>query len=437
MCGIIGAILKKDFKNKNIIPKTIELLSKLQHRGQDSAGICFIQNNEFKLIKKLGLIKNALDNICDSSNIAIAHTRYKTLGDDSINCAQPFLYKDIALVHNGTVFNSEKYRKILQDNGFKFESNSDSEVILKWLYYKVKNWELKEISNVLDEAFNKSAYSIIILLKDKIMAFKDKNSYRPLTFFETQEAYFLSSEDININSVKKFELPAYCGIEIDADNYKLVLNKTDKTSFCVFEAVYFANPKHKVFNYEVKNIRIKLGEILAQNDLIKADYVVPVMNSGFFGAVGYSKKRNIPLKTLIKNKQNLRTFIEKEQNRDSLIENKYLINEKEIKDKKIILVDDSIVRGNTSRKLVELFKKAQAKEIHLRLTSPMIINSCYYGVDIPDKNELLAYNLNSLDNIKEELGVDSIKFISNYEFEKVFSTDKWCHKCFIATNNQE
>jgi len=433
MCGIVGVISKNE--SKNIIPETIKCLKKLQHRGQDSAGICFVEKNKLKLIKNNGLINDVLKGINNSSNIAIAHTRYKTAGDDSSSCAQPFLFKDVALVHNGTV-DTTKQKEILLKNGFKFDSNSDSEVILKWLFYKVKNWTLEEVLNVLEESFAKSAYNIIILTKDKIMAFKDKNSYRPLTFFETKEAYYLSSEDINYDSKNKFELSPSSAIEITFKNYRIIKNKTKQTNQCVFEAVYFASSKHKVFNLDVKKTRILLGQILADYDSIQADYVVPIMNSGFFGAVGYSKKRNIPLKILIKNKANLRTFIEKKDTRKLLLEEKYSISP-EVKGKRIILVDDSIVRGVTSRYLINLLKNLGTKEIHLRLTSPMIINTCHWGVDIPDKNELLAYNFKTEDNIKEELGVDSVKFISNSDFEKVFNPKSWCHKCFIAIKNQE
>lgn len=432
MCGIVGAISKN---NKNIIPETINLLLKLQHRGQDSAGICFVEDNKLKLIKNNGLIKEALSNIDSFSNSAIAHTRYKTSGDNSANCAQPFIYNDFALVHNGTV-DVIKQRKILLEKGFNFESNTDSEVILKWLLYKSKNHSLEEFFNILKEDFSECAYCIILLTKDKVMTFKDKNSYRPLTFFETKEGYYLTSEEVNFNSINKFELPPSSALEITKEGYRILKDEVKKLNQCVFEAVYFASSKHKVFNLDVKNIRIKLGELLAEFDSIKADYVVPVMNSGFYGAVGYSKKKNIPLKTLIKNNQKLRTFIEKPSTRELLIDEKYLISSK-VENKRIILVDDSIVRGTTSRHLIKLLKEKGAKEIHLRLTSPMIINSCYWGVDIPDKEELLAYNFKSVDNIKEKLGVDSIKFIPNLEFEKLFNTDKWCHKCFIATKIQE
>ena len=195
--------------------------------------------------------------------------------------------------------------------------------------------------------------------------------------------------------------------------------------------VYFSNSKSNVFNINAKNERIKLGKLLAKNDFIKADYIVPIMNSGYWGAVGYSIESKIELKLLIKNRKNiLRTFIENKEKREELSRKKYIIDEK-IKDKKIILVDDSIVRGITSKNIIELIKQKKPKEIHLRLTSPMIINSCFWGVDIPNKNELLAYNLKSADNIRQELGVDSVGFISNSDFEKIFDKNIWCHKCFL------
>ncbi len=434
MCGIVGYISKN---NTDVVKKTIASLIKLQHRGQDGAGICFLKNGELEVNKGGGYIKEVLSDFNFKSSTAIAHTRYSTVGDIKKENLQPILYKNTALCHNGTIYNIDYFREILLKNGFSFDGNSDSEVVLKWLFYKLKKeanlWQKDEINEILSTDFKNSAYSILIMTKDKIFAFKDINSYRPLVFIETKEDYIVSSEDCILDKpyIKKFELSAKSALEISKEGYELIDEKPQKTQQCVFEAVYFSNPKSNIFNINAKNERIKLGRLLAKNDSIKADFIVPIMNSGYWGAVGYSLESGIELELLIKNQKNiLRTFIENREKRERLSKEKYIIDDR-IKDKKIILVDDSIVRGITSKNIIELLKQKKPKEIHLRLTSPMIINSCFWGVDIPNKNELLAYNLKSADNIKKELGIDSVRFISNSDFEKIFDKNIWCHKCFL------
>ncbi len=434
MCGIVGYISKN---NNDVIKKTLAALLKLQHRGQDGAGICFLENSKLKVVKNNGYIKEALSFINFKSPIAIAHTRYSTMGDLKKENLQPILYKNVALCHNGTIYNINYFREILLKNSFSFEGNSDSEVVLKWLFYKLKKepdlWQKDEINEILSTDFKNSAYSILILINDKIFAFKDINSYRPLVFIETGEDYIIASEDCVLDKpyIKKFELSAKSALEISPDGYKLANEQSKKTQQCVFEAVYFSNPKSNIFNINAKNERIKLGRLLAKNDFIKADFIVPIMNSGYWGAVGYSLESKIELKLLIKNRKNiLRTFIENREKREKLSKEKYIIDDR-IEGKKIILVDDSIVRGTTSKNIIKLIKQKNPKEIHLRLTSPMIINSCFWGVDIPNKNELLAYNLKTIDNIKKELEIESIGFISNSDFEKIFDKNIWCHKCFL------
>ena len=203
---------------------------------------------------------------------------------------------------------------------------------------------------------------------------------------------------------------------------------------CVFEVVYFADKKSRVFEVDVKNARIKLGSLLAREDDVEADIVIPVMNSGFWGAFGYAMERNIKLSFAIKNNKNiLRTFIEKEPKRNLALNEKYSIIQSKVKGKNVVVVDDSVVRGNTIKKISSLLRKNGAKQIHFRLFSPPIINSCFWGVDIPKKEELLAYNFKSKDNktIAKELNVDSIKFISRESFCDMFRENQWCHNCFI------
>ncbi len=438
-CGIVAYFSKN--KDKNAVNEAINALIKLQHRGQDSCGVSYVENDIVKKKIALGLIRDNFLNLKIKSNIIIAHTRYATCGKVDITNAQPYLYNNVALCFNGTIYNVLKYKKILKENNFIFETDSDAEIILKWLFLKLKKdpskWSLEEMRYILSNDFKMSAFSLLVLLKDKIFAFKDFFSFRPLIFIETKDNYILLSEDCAYfgDYIAKFELKAAQGVEINKNGYILSdYNKTNCQKQCVFEVVYFANKKSTVFDVDVKKTRIKLGRLLAKDDDISADIVIPVMNSGLWGAFGYSKEKNIELSFAIKNNKNiLRTFIEKEPKRNIALDEKYSIIKNKVEGKEVVVVDDSIVRGNTVKKITSLLKENGVKKVHFRLFSPSIINCCFWGVDIPKKDELLAYKFKSKDNkeMAKELGVDSIKFISRDLFCKVFNENEWCHNCFI------
>ena len=442
-CGVIACIKKKKSNiNFNAFKEAIKALKLLQHRGQDACGISFVKKDKIETFKASGLVKDNLSNLENSSDIVIAHTRYATTGSLSPKNAQPYYFKNAALCFNGTISNSDFYASVLLKEGFNLETTSDAEILLKWIFYKTKkkaeDFDFKEINEILNKDFSSKAFSLLILLKDRVFAFKDPSSFRPLALIETKDAYFLSSEDCAIKDeiLKKEELKAASGVEITPNGIKKKEKKENnaisKTKQCVFEVIYFADKNSNVFNTNVKEKRIELGKFLAKKDKrLKADYVVPVMNSGFWGAFGYSKESGIELKFLIKNKRNLRTFIEKKEKRNKSIEEKYEIRKEDIKGKSIIVVDDSIVRGTSAKKIVSLLKSNGAKEIHFRLTSPKIVNSCFWGVDIPDKNELLAYKFNSSDNsdIINLLKIDSIGFIPLEDFKEMFKENIWCHNC--------
>ena len=436
-CGIAAVFAKN--KKENIIDKLIFLISALQHRGQDSCGIAYIEDNKIKNKTALGLIKDNFLNFNKKSYAAIAHTRYATVGSVDIKNAQPYYFSNVALCFNGTIFDGLKYKNILQNAGYNFDTNSDSEIILKWLFFKIgsdlSNWTPDKIRNILNNDFKDKAYSLLILLNDKIFAFKDIYSYRPLVFVETENEYCILSEDCldNKNVIKKIELKNGQGLEINSRGYSFSKKaQNDNTKKCVFEIIYFASKKSNVFDLNVKEKRILLGELLAKDDNIQADIVVPVMNSGFWGAFGYSRERKIKLSFAIKNNKNiLRTFIEKPKTRLNMVDDKYSIIDYKVKNKNVVVVDDSIVRGHTVKKISSLLKSAGAKSVHFRLFSPPIVNVCHWGVDISNRDELLAYKYKSKDNeIIEKLGVDSIKYISDELFYSVFDKNYWCSNCF-------
>ena len=253
--------------------------------------------------------------------------------------------------------------------------------------------------------------------------------------YKTENEYCILSEDCldNKNVIKKIELKNGQGLEINSRGYSFSKKaQNDNTKKCVFEIIYFASKKSNVFDLNVKEKRILLGELLAKDDNIQADIVVPVMNSGFWGAFGYSRERKIKLSFAIKNNKNiLRTFIEKPKTRLNMVDDKYSIIDYKVKNKNVVVVDDSIVRGHTVKKISSLLKSAGAKSVHFRLFSPPVVNVCHWGVDILDRDELLAYKYKSKDNeIIEKLGVDSIKYISDELFYSVFDKNYWCSNCF-------
>jgi amidophosphoribosyltransferase len=441
-CGIFGGISHKS----SIAPFIRTGLFALQHRGQESAGMCY-GDKDLAIIKNNGLVMEvladkAIQNVHDRSGIG--HVRYSTQGASDTLHAQPYMIKHlgerVAIAHNGNVQSAIKMRSDLEKKGEVFLTSSDTEMILKKVIRDIRKpsskWTFQEIGKILKDNFTGGAWSILFAFPGKVMAFRDPLGFRPLMLCDAQEGIFVASEDsaFQLLDVKHIiEIEPGEGVEITSEGYKITrFAKQESHKKCVFEHIYFARPDSNIFGRNVYNSRVEIGKRCAIESPVDADIVVPVMDSGFAAAIGYSQQSGIPLQMgLLRNHWVGRTFIkpQQEDRRNSVREKLCPITEV-IAGKKIVLVDDSLVRGTTSREIVRILKKAGAKEVHLRIASPMLVNVCYWGVDIPTKEELIANSFTNVEKINNYIESDSLAYISFDGLKEIFGSTGWCYRCF-------
>jgi len=443
-CGIVGVYgLTESSMNDAFL-----MMNALQHRGQEGCGVCFIdQGNKFNRFVVQGLVKD-LFSIKEISNYTkfrslIGHIRYSTTGSDDISNLQPFTSqtidgKKISLAHNGNVVNAYEIRGKLMEEGHTFSTTTDSEVIL---HYIVKNYNRtlnieESIKNVINEFIG--AFSIVVLFDESVIAFRDKQGFRPLVYGSKNGVFYFASEDTSLKCVDIFdvkEVPPGSMVIASKEGIKEIKLDTDKhLSHCVFELVYFAKPSSTIFHESVYNFRYECGKILATYDEGKKfDYVVPVPDSGFISAIGYSQSSNTPLAMgLVRSHFTARSFIQpKQYSRDNVVKTKFFITDEVVKGKKIVLIDDSIVRGTTMKRIVSVLKKHGVKEIHLRISSPPVKYPCYFGIDFPSEKELVANEM-TIPEIAKYIGVDSIKYLEIEDMMSILGDNRtnFCNACF-------
>ena len=442
MCGIFAIYSKKGVN----ISLLINVLNDLKHRGKDSYGISFIEHNQKKIkqIKSLEkLNKNDYNSYENTINLAITHNRYSTNTGKSIkhfeNEIQPISVKndvlEFDLAHNGNITNLSKYIGDNVDNEL-----SDTQNIVKLFSNEIN------LENALIKFINKvhCSYSIVILTKTEIYAFKDRYGYKPLCIGNIGENFCISSEDCIKNFTKIKEIKNGELVKINDSGYKTIyeINKQNKSSLkCVFEYIYFMNKTTTSCGDTIYNIRKKLGKKLASLETTKFDsdtIVVGSPNTAIPMGIGYAAHLNLPYKqVLLKHKNCERTFILKDQQSRQNECRKFSICEN-IKNKVIILVDDSIVRGNTIQSLTKLFYKNGCKELHVRICSPELKYTCNYGIDIPTKKELVINNY-SIEEIKNLNNMTSLKYLSVNEMLSVFNEKNggFCSACFDGNYNKE
>ena len=444
-CGVFGVYGSKNPK----IAQTVYFgLFSLQHRGQESCGIAVNNDGAFKSYKDLGLVNDVFTpNIIErlgEGNIAIGHVRYGTTGGNERSNAQPIVVNHIkgsmALAHNGNITNSYELRSQFEAKGSIFQTTSDTEVISYAIIEERLNSET--IEEAVCKAMNriKGAYSMIIMSPQKLIAARDKNGFRPLCYGKTSNGeYIIASESCALDSV---------GAEFIRDIEKgeiLVFGKDgiksikehcgkEKQTACVFEYVYFARPDSIIEGKNVHEARIKAGEILSEEHPVNADVVVGVPDSGLDAALGYSKASKIPYGIgFIKNKYIGRTFIYPEvKSRMDKVKIKLNPIANVVKGKRVILIDDSIVRGTTSERIVKLLRDAGATEVHMRASAPPFINPCYYGTDIDSKENLIACKY-TISEIAKKIGADSLGYLSLEGVKKIgYVNEKsgFCTACF-------
>ncbi|HDL01855.1 MAG TPA: amidophosphoribosyltransferase [candidate division Zixibacteria bacterium] len=419
-CGIFGV-----FNNKEAADLTYFGLYALQHRGQESAGIVTTEDGKFNLHKGMGEVsevfseKSNLERL--SGTIAVGHTRYSTSGASSIINIQPFIItnrnEQLAIAHNGNLTNAYDLRQKLDAAGSIFQTTSDSEIILHLIAKSKKITRIERIAAALKTI--KGAYSLVFLTKNSIIATRDPNGFKPLCIGKLKDSYFVTSETCALDIIgAKYVRDVEPGelIEISTEGIKSYFphpKKNIKHSFCIFEYIYFARPDSKIFGENVDKVRRRLGRQLAKEHPVDADIVIGIPDSANTATLGYSEESGIRFEIgLIRNHYIGRTFIDPHQKiRDLDVKVKFNPVKGVLKDKRVIVVDDSIVRGTTCKKLVKLIRDAGAKEVHFRVSSPPIISPCFFGIDMPTKDELIGANY-TVPQIEKMLGVDSLRYLS-------------------------
>jgi amidophosphoribosyltransferase len=398
-----------------------------QHRGQEGAGVVSLKLDEglFSIYKDRGLVADVFEDF-DFTELpgeaAIGHVRYTTAGGDVVANVQPFLAQialgEVAIAHNGNLVNVELLRDELIRQGAIFSATSDTELLLHLMARnaKVHTPLIEVVVRSLEQL--RGAYSIIMLFKDRLLAIRDPHGFRPLCLGELDGAIVVASETCAfdligakfIRDVKPGEIVEISGRGAIKSYFPFPIVRE---SSCIFEYVYFARPDSIVYEQNVYRVRRAMGRELAKEHPVDADIVVPVPDSGMTAAIGYAEEVKLPLELgLIRNHYVGRTFIEPKQAiRDFGVKIKLNANSEVLKDKRVVVIDDSLVRGTTSRKLVQMLRGAGAKELHFRISSPPTTDPCYYGIDTPEKSELIA-SYKSIEEIREYLGADSIRYLS-------------------------
>lgn len=413
----------------------------LQHRGQESAGIASSDSQKLFLEKGMGYVADVFDGSRLErlpGDSALGHVRYSTAGESAAWNAQPMLIDcwrgPVALAHNGNLTNAVQLKHELERDGAIFHSTSDSEVILHLLS--------RSRRRTLPEAFVEAlrivqgAFSLLLLTPGYLLAARDPHGFRPLCIGRVNGSYAVASETcafdlIDAEYIRDVEPGEVVRIEGGSLESQMPLSR-EKPAYCIFEHIYFSRPDSLVFGRTVNASRREMGKNLAREHSVRADIVVPVPDSGVSAAIGYSQESGIPLEFgLIRNHYVGRTFIEPKQSiRNFGVKIKLNPVREILRNKSIVLIDDSIVRGTTSRKIMQLIRSMGVKEIHVRITAPPLIAPCYYGIDIPTRRELIA-SAKSVDEICKFIGADSLGYLSlEAVLKSVEDKNQYCTACF-------
>lgn len=449
-CGVFGI-----WNHTEAARLTYLGLYAMQHRGQESAGIVSLENldggkNIHHIHKELGLVAD----IFKESNLvglkgsaAIGHVRYSTTGSNLITNAQPLtsnlLSGPVALAHNGNILNSTELRQVLQSEGSIFQGTNDTEILLHLLARNPSNHLRSALMQSLPRL--EGAYSLVILAHDRIIAARDPLGFRPLVLGKiktgSELSYVVASETCAFDLIgAEFIREIEPGEVLDISSKEMVSEKIipktvskKKSAHCVFEHVYFSRPDSVVFGRSVYGSRKKMGEQLAMELSQEADVVIPVPDSGVPAAIGYSQKSGIPFEFgIIRNHYVGRTFIQPGQSvRDFGVKVKLNPQPEVLKGKRVIVIDDSLVRGTTSQKIINLIRQAGAKEVHLRIASPPTIGPCYYGVNTPQKSQLIASH-QSIEDIRKFIGADTLAYLSEKGMWTAMQAgpETFCAACF-------
>src|SRR5437762_5714996 len=416
-CGVFGIFGHPEAANMTYLG-----LYALQHRGQESAGIAASDGTQVRVSRAMGYVADAFDGTALAQlpgMRAIGHVRYSTAGESKLANAQPILidcaHGQIAICHNGNLVNARELRDQLVSQGSIFQSNSDTEVILH-LYARSK---ARTVEDAIVESVSQvqGAFSLVMLTRDRLVAVRDPHGFRPLALGRLDDAWVVCSETCAMDLIgATYERDVQPGeiLIISAEGVKSIKPfPPAPLAHCIFEHVYFARPDSYVFGRSVNEVRTDLGRILAKEQAVAADVVVPVPDSGVCAAMGFAEQSGVPLRIgLIRNHYVGRTFIQPQASiRHFGVKVKLNPVRSVLNGKRVILVDDSLVRGTTSQKIVRMVRAAGAKEVHVRISCPPTISPCFYGIDTPRRSELIAAT-HTIDEIREFLEADSVAYLS-------------------------
>lgn len=435
-CGVVGIAG---------VPGAAELASMamhaLQHRGQESAGITVSDGRLIQTRKRMGLVAEVFDEgtLKDMpGTYAIGHVRYSTSGSSNLVNAQPIQVAShrgaVSLAHNGNLVNAPELRRAMEHEGSIFSTTSDSEVIL----HLMARSRADSAENALQEILPRvsGAYSLVVLAGDKVIAARDPLGFRPLCLGRFQDRYVVASESCAFDIIGARYLrdvePGEMVVLGEGELVSRRVAEADRECRCVFEHVYFSRPDSQVFGTSVERARRRSGEILGREAAIEADVVTAVPDSSNTAALGFARATGVPFElALIRNHYVGRTFISPAQQvRDMSVRIKFNPVREVLAGKRVVVVDDSIVRGTTMRKLVKLIRQAGAEEVHLRIASPPVSHPCFYGIDTPVRKELIASS-HTTDEIAAYLRVDSLHYLSlDGLLEATGEADRYCTACF-------
>src|SRR5213592_242657 len=437
-CGVFGI-----YGHPNAAELTYYGLYALQHRGQESAGIVACDGRQFRKHVGMGLVSQIFSgNILHGlvGEMAVGHTRYSTTGSSQLSNAQPMTVNSskgqLAIAHNGNLTNAAELRDALESKGLPFQTTVDSEIILMLLAQPTLGG--KENNLVQTVRRIEGAYSLVIMTEEELIGVRDPHGFRPLSIGRLGEGWVLASETCAFDLIHaKFVRDVQPGeiVIINEDGLKSLqaFPEQERRAFCVFEYVYFARPDSMIANRNVYKVRVEMGRELAREFPLEADVVVPVPDSGNCAALGYSLESGIPFEmAFVRNHYVGRSFLQPSQLiRDFDVRVKLNLITELVKGKRVIVVDDSIVRGTTCKARVTNLKEAGAKEVHVLVSCPPHMNPCVYGIDFPDRSKLMAANY-SLDEIRKYLSADSLAYLSQQGMIKAtgLPADSFCMACY-------
>jgi len=449
-CGVFGIFSPK--KDETIMYNTYLGLCSLQHRGEESCGIAINEDGFITCKKDIGLVSEVFKkhHINDFvGKMSLGQVKYSGVFTAKKENAQPLVIRfqtgNMAIAYNGNLINSMDLKKELREVGVIFQSSSDAEVICSLIARERVNSVTTEeaILKIMNKL--KGAYSFVVMTKRKMIAVRDPHGFKPLSMGKLGESTVFSSETcaldiVGAEYVRDIE-PGEVYCISDEKTTSKTYNIKTKPAVCIFEYIYFSRPDSYIGGVSVHSFRKDIGKFLACSNSVKADVVCGVPDSGLDSALGYSKESKIPYDiAFIKNKYIGRTFIKfSQKQRKKLVQVKLSVLKSSVKDKRVILIDDSIVRGTTIELIIKSLKNAGAKEVHVRIASPMYINVCYFGTDVDNKEDLISCN-KTKEEIKEQIGADSLEFLRVEDLNEIARLNNikgHCNGCFTSSYPME